>query len=104
MKLQLTDRIVMNGLLPGKGTYSDLIVEKDIKKKVELTQEEIVKYNVKDLSDGRITWKPTEDTFEIAFTELEKDFVCKQLKQLDEKKELILAHMGVWDLFMKSKE
>lgn len=98
MNFTLKDRITLMISLPSKGTFNDLILRKDVLKKIELTQEELEKYNIQSVGGG-VTWNPNEDIFFIEFTELEKDYIKKALKALDDKKEAQPEHLTLWEMF-----
>lgn len=98
MNISLKDRITLMVLLPQKGSFTDLILRKDILNKIELTQEEILEFGVTSTETG-ITWKPNDKQFDINFTDLEKDLIKKSLKELDDKKEAQPDHLTLWELF-----
>ncbi len=98
MDFTIKDRITLMISLPSKGTFNDLILRKDVLKKIELTQEELEKYKIKSEGNG-VTWEPTEDKFPIEFSESEKNYVRESLKELDKKKEAQPEHLTLWELF-----
>jgi hypothetical protein len=48
-QLQIPERIHLIGLLPNQGGFTQLIILKDLKKKLEFTQKELEDYDIKDV-------------------------------------------------------
>lgn len=96
LKLNLADKISLEFFLPEKTGFKDLIIKDDILKKTRLTQEEVVKYDIKE-EDGRAFWNKegAEAEFEIEFTELEVIFLRSAFTELSEKKELKKYHLNL---------
>lgn len=102
MQLKFLDRFLLLNLLPKQGTFEDLIVTKDIKSKIEVTQEELKKLNVKSQENGNITWDSSKDEpKEIEFTDKEQEIITKELKALSEQKKLTENHLNLYQLFNK---
>lgn len=100
-KLTLTDRIVLLGILKTEANYTTLIINKDIKKKVQITQDELVKYKFKNLSDGNVAWEETGEIFDIEFTDLEINEIKNNLNKLEQDNKLTESHIGLYELFIK---
>lgn len=49
MKLSVENRIILGSLFSFKGSYETLIIQSDIRKKTEITQEEVVTHQIKEL-------------------------------------------------------
>jgi len=102
MKMNLLSRIVISTLLPKEGSFTDLIIAKDIAKKTDITQEEVKQYGI--VADGtKVTWNDEgiKAEFDFEFTEAEKGMLSKQLKTLDEEKKLTTEHLELYELFTK---
>lgn len=103
-KLTLVDRILIQQLLQAKGSYTQLIVRDEIKRKVQLTQDEITNYQVKtDDKTGFINWNKlgADALNNFAITELEKIELSSALKELDTKKELTAEMLPLYKKFCK---
>jgi len=92
VKMNWTERLMLPQAFPPKDTYLALKLASDISNKIVITQEEQDLWGLEDLPTGGIRIKPemagkTDKEFE--FTELEIKKIKKQLKELDDKKELI---------------
>jgi len=94
ISFSLLERLELHEILPKKESRVVLVVLKDLKKKLELTQEEISKFQIKDtiLPNGRNGISLNNDgvnyTKEIEITKLEKDVISSLFNKLDETKEL----------------
>ncbi len=101
MKITLLEKIMIGNILPAEGNIKTLIIIKDIKKKIELTQEDITNYGVEVMSDGRVKWNEegTKVEFEIEFTELEKGEVKSVLQKMDKEKKLTVDHLSLVEKF-----
>ena len=99
-KLKLLDRILLLNLLPEEGNLKTLIIVKDIRTKIVITQEEINKYKL-EVNGGQITWdnKAGMETFEYKFTELERNEIKLALEQADKNKKLREDHIEVCKIF-----
>ena len=97
--MKIIDRILIESILPHEGNYTDLIVIKDIKSKVSLTQDEIIKYEVKSLENGTIEWKNEGYDEEIKFSELEKSIIKKALEKLNSENKLNFQLLNIYELF-----
>lgn len=91
--LTLSDRIHLPSILKTEGKYSYLIIRKDIIEKLQITQEELKKYEIKEVQDkeqgGWLTWnKKTPSHFDFSFTELEKNEIKLALEKLDKEEKL----------------
>lgn len=100
--LTLLDRVVLRGILKKEADYKTLILNKDINKKVELTQEELKKYDVQ-FNGQSLQWnkKGADATFEILFSEFEKIEIVAALKKLDEDKKLTQEFLNLYETFVK---
>ncbi|SRR3990167_6900187 len=101
MELSLRDRLLLTLTLPTKGKFEDLIIREDVIKKVQITQKEVAKYEVKQNDKGGLTWTPNEDKFPTEFSELEKGFIKKSLKDQSEKGELTPEFIELYKQFVE---
>lgn len=88
MKLTIKDRIIFNQFYPEKGNLTEQILVKDIIKKIELTQKDLEKYEIK--SEGQqVSWNPKKDKpTDVEFSEAELDLLKKQVDKKDENGEI----------------
>ena len=83
MKLTISDKIILPTILPTEAKYEALICIRDIKKKMEITQEDVKEFNIRTLENGSVSWKVSDKTFDYKFTEMEKQTILNSLKKLD---------------------
>lgn len=101
MKLNLQQRISLTGYLPKEWKFETLVILKDIIKKIEITQDEIAKYEIK--SEGNnIFWnvEGAKTEFELEFTELEKSEIKKALKKASDGEILQMRDLPLYELFV----
>ena len=83
MKLSIRDRLVFEGLFPKQSNLNDQILARDIRAKVEVTQAEVKKYNIRTRDDGGGTIWDGEAPKTVEFSGAELLFLKKQIERLD---------------------
>lgn len=94
MKLSIKDRLMMPTFYPQKANIVEQVLVRDIKNKVELSQEEIKKYKIKVEKNGNITWDKSEEV-EIKFTKEELELLEGRVKVLDQDKLITQDLLGL---------
>ena len=85
IKLGLLERIVLPGFFPNEASIADLIIKKDIIKKIALTQIDVIDFEIKNTEDGRgTTWNNAgiNHVINVVFTPLERALINKTLKNV----------------------
>lgn len=103
-ELTILDRVILPSILKKEGNYVSMILNKDIKKKTELTQDELVKFKFRTLSNGNVAWELPEDTkdaFDVEFTESEKAEITSCLSKMEQENKLTEDHIHLYELFLK---
>ena len=101
MKLTIKDRLLINELYPKESNLISQILVKDINEKVNITQNDIDKYNIKPEKNG-LTWNVKKDKgIEVGFTDKEIEFLKKQVERLDAESKITQSNI---DLCLKIKE
>lgn len=100
MKLKLSDKYFILSILPQKGNFLNLLLIKEIKEKINLTEEVVDKYNIK-VNGGKVLWDKSfdEDEFEIEFPDSEKHLIKSELITLDKNSELTPQLMNIYQKF-----
>jgi len=90
MQLNFINRIMIpNFLLPKESGINDQTIAKDIRKKIEISQEEIIESELKTLPDGRITWNQEKaPSINVDFSNAELTMLKQQVRKLDEEKKI----------------
>lgn len=68
ISLNVKERVLFPGILPGSGKKIEMILISDLLKKAEFTPLEIAELGLKDIGGGRVRWDPRknpEKTIEI---------------------------------------
>jgi len=100
-KLTLLDRLMIPSILKKEGNYSQMIINKDITKKCQLTQKELKDFEVVEFGP-QIRWneKGTKASFQIDFTELELKEIRDGLKKLNDENKLTTELIPVYEIFV----
>lgn len=102
--MNIIKRITLSQFLPQKGNFESLIITKSIDKKIQITVEEVEEFNIKSTEQGYLTMNEKAASYikEIEFTQLELDFIIKQLNQAkDNSEELTMQFIDLYEEFIK---
>lgn len=102
-ELNLMDRLVLPALFKGKeSNFIGIRIVKDIKKKIEITQAEIKKYDLK-IGDGVITYNKAgvDAVFRVDFTELERKEIKAALNKMNDDNKLTEEFLDIYEKFIK---
>ena len=97
--MKILERILLESIIPNEANYTDLVLGRDIKKKVALTQDEILKHEVTVLENGSIEWKNETEDFEVEFSDLEKGLIKKTLDKLNSENKLNFQLISLYEMF-----
>ncbi len=100
--LTLLERVILPSILKKEADYKTLVINKDVNGKIQITQEEIKKYEINATENGGLSWneKGIKASFEINFTEMEKLEIKLALTKLDEDKKLTPEFISLYDKFV----
>jgi len=106
LTLSIKDRLQFEQFLPKKGSFIDIKISRDLRGKIELSQEEMKRVNLRDKVNDNgmfsILWDSEKDfEVDIDITDMEKDLLKKELNSKDKKGEL---DNSLFDLALKIKE
>ncbi|MGB9697708.1 MAG: hypothetical protein ACPL2D_10570 [Ignavibacteria bacterium] len=83
IKLNLKDRFVIGELLPKTGNKLTMIIVYDVIKKLDITQQDIIEFDIKVDGNG-YKWNPQKDTEkEFELTEAELKVILDGIAELD---------------------
>lgn len=102
MQLTFLERVLLSNLLPREGKFETLLILEDVRKKIEVTQDEVKKYDVKTV-DNMIQWNPegAKSTFDIEFTEAESNAIKDIFKKLSDSEKLSTEQLPLYKMFVK---
>jgi hypothetical protein len=100
IKIKLLDKIMLGSILPAEGNIKTLTIVKDIREKIQVTQDEISKFEIQS-TGASLTWneKGTKAEFDLDLTELEKIEIKLCLQKLDREKKLSVDMLSLVELF-----
>lgn len=95
MKATITDRLAINGLLPGSASETDIMISSDIQEKVHITADEQKKFGIETIQQDGQTFSriQTDAEKEIILSSAEVDFLKKRIDFLSSKENLTV-HMA----------
>jgi hypothetical protein len=109
MKLTVAERLVLLGLLPQEGTFVTLKVIKQARERISFTEEELVRYNIKEIplpsGGANVTWDmklPQEE--EIPLGERVKAMIIDALTKLDKDGKLTANHYSLYTKFVEPSD
>ena len=102
MKLDVAERIRLLGILPEKGNLLTLKIVRELRDDLSFSEKEHKDFNILTKMD-RITWSDAAKKKAVKIGDQAKELVEKTLKELDEKEELTLADIDLWDKFIGEK-
>ena len=110
MKLNISERFALLGVLPQQGNVITLRIIRELQSRLSLTEEEIKHYNVQNHAnpDGsaRITWNPelSEEEKDIAIGEAATGTIKKQLVRLNAQNQLHFSMLPLYEKFVEDKK
>lgn len=99
LELNLEETIVLGNIIPVQGSYTDLIISKGIREKVELKTSHVEEFGIITMSNGGVAWNEKGKAFTqiVDITEREKVLLEKTLKKLDGEEKLPIALTSVYE-------
>jgi len=100
MELDVLERISVIGLLPEKGSFTNLKLVRVARESLSFTEEES-KLLAFEENDGMTRWQDgVVSEKDIKLGEIVTEIVKKKLKELDQKEELTPEHVSLYEKFM----
>ena len=102
MKLSVVERVLVQGLLPEKGTFTNLKLIRKAKEALSFTEEEHKLLNFQQNGD-QLTWNEgSVGEVDIELGEIVTEMVKKELKKRDEKEELLPQQESIYSKFIEA--
>ncbi len=101
MKLNLSERVFLLGLLPVTGKYESLILMKSIDNKIKITSQEVNDYDIVTIENG-LQWnnKGAVSIKDVKFNDAEQKVIHDLLKSTSESEKLPLQLMNLYKLIV----
>jgi hypothetical protein len=96
MKLNVNERLVIVGILPEKGNFKTMTTVENAKNALHLTEEEVLKYELKQVGENLAWNKEGAKKKEIKISELGTEMIMEAFEALDKKSELTTFHYSVF--------
>ena len=108
MKLSVSDRLTLLGVLPEAGDFRTMKTIQTLRTDLLFNEDEVKKFELKQevTDDGKIrsAWNgQTAEEVEIKIGEIATEVIVAALKELDTKKTLRAEHLAVYGRFVKDK-
>lgn len=105
VSLTLKNRLDLESLLPEKGDRLEMLKVMDIFKKISITQEDIVEYEIVSAGNS-LKWNPERATKEkeFTFTELELKLISDRFEEFHKNKEFTLSMVDLYLKFYPEKK
>jgi len=106
MKLTVSERFVLLGVLPPEGNFATLRVIRDLQKNLSFSEKEIKDYSIKigfDNGTSTAKWNVAKGNVakEIPIGEMATQTIVDQLKKLDKEKKLKPIMMTIYEKFVE---
>jgi hypothetical protein len=102
MKLDVSERIRLLGILPEKGNLLTLKIVSTLRDDLSFSEKELKDWKIVTTND-RITWGHSAKEKEVKIGDQAKEIVVKTLRDLDEQEQLTIPDIRLWDKFVGEK-
>lgn len=100
MKLKVADRIRLLSILPEKGNLLTIKIVRELRENLSFSEKEHKDFGLKGLGD-RIVWDDDKDKGKkVLIGDQAKEVIEKSLRDLNEKDELTVPDIGLWEKFI----
>jgi len=103
IKLSALNRLSLLGLLTNKGDSTTLKIVREMREELSFTPKEHETLQFKPLADGKVTWNeiPEVEYIYKGIHEIVVEKVKKELRKMEEKGELILDHLSLYEVLIE---
>ena len=99
MKLSISDRLILLGVLPKEGDFTTLKILRQMKDDLSFSEEEHKKLNFRQEGET-ILWDAELEDKEVTFGEKATDIIVDAFKKLNDQKKLRIEHMELYEKFV----
>ncbi len=104
-ELSIHDRVMILGLLPREGDFVTLKLARDVREKVDFSQAEMKKVNMKSRSQeegGGLGWNEPKKKTKIGFSSAEMELMKAKVSELDKTKKITTEILPVCEMIRDS--
>jgi uncharacterized protein YjaG (DUF416 family) len=102
MLVGIGERIRLLNILPEKGNILTIKMVRQLREALSLSEEEHRDNNVV-IQEDRVSWNLDFPDKEIEFNDLARELIAKVLKELNEKDELTVGDVRLWEEFVEEE-
>jgi len=101
VKLNMIERLVVDGLLPKETNFANWKIINDLKNQLAPTETEMKNSNMRNNPNGGVLaeWDKVEEK-EIVFGEITEKLIINALKKLDSESKLLPEHLSLYEKFI----
>jgi len=99
LKLSISDRLILLGVLPKEGDFTTLKILRQMKDDLSFSEEEHKKLNFRQEGET-ILWDAELEDKEVTFGEKATDIIVDAFKKLNDQKKLRIEHMELYEKFV----
>ena len=101
MDLTIMERLTLLSVLPETGNLATLLIVRSLRENLSFSEEELIEYSVQFGDNGRVEWSEeyTETVKAIPMGAAARKAAVDALMALDEKEEVGLQHLPLFDKF-----
>lgn len=108
VKLSVINRLSLLGLLPNQGDLTTIKIIRELREELSFTPEEHVVINFQPQPDGRLIWNeealPDKELKFEGIREIILEKVKTQLREMENKGELQLDHLSLYEVLIEEKK
>lgn len=108
VKLSVINRLSLLGLLPGQGDLTTIKIIRELREELSFTPDEHIALGFKNMPNGRVLWNEevlSNKEFEFSgIREIILEKVKTQLRTMEEKGELKLDHLSLYEILIEEKK
>ena len=99
MKLPVSDRLILLGILPKEGDFTTLKILRQMKDELSFSEEEHKKLNFRQEGET-ILWDEELEGKEVTFGEKATDIIVDAFRKLNDQKKLRIEQMELYERFV----
>ena len=99
MKLPVSDRLILLGVLPKEGDFTTLKILRQMKDELSFSEEEHKKLNFRQEGET-ILWDEELEGKEVTFGEKATDIIVDAFRKLNDQKKLRIEQMELYERFV----
>lgn len=105
MKLSITERIALLGVLPKEGNAVTLKLVRELRGDLSFSEDEIKRFSMEISADGSVRWDAdSAEDREYSFGDTTKGIISDSLRRSESQKQLPLTLLSLYERLIEDKE